>query len=75
MSKCNVYYRPDMGWEPVWYGLWINKVELKQKISWNNTNLKVLFYIDNDSFLQDNKNETEPVWLSPVFAIFQAPPM
>ena len=24
--------------------------------------------------LQYDKNETEPVWLSPVFAIFQAPP-
>ena len=24
--------------------------------------------------LQSDKNETEPVWLSPVFAIFQAPP-
>ena len=22
---------PDMGLEPVWYGLWINKVELKRK--------------------------------------------
>ena len=24
--------------------------------------------------LQSDKNETEPVWLSPFFAIFQAPP-
>ena len=24
--------------------------------------------------LQYDKNETEPIWLSPVFAIFQAPP-
>ena len=24
--------------------------------------------------LQYDRNETEPVWLSPVFAIFQAPP-
>ena len=32
MSKCNMYYRPDMGWEPVWYGLWINKAELKENL-------------------------------------------
>ena len=31
MSKCNMYYRPDMAWEPVWYGLWINKAELQKK--------------------------------------------
>ena len=29
MTKCNVYYWPDMGWELVWHGLWINKAELK----------------------------------------------
>ena len=29
---------------------------------------------DYDSFLYDDKNETEPVWLSPFFAIFQTPP-
>ena len=27
------------------------------------------------TLLYDDKNETEPVWLSPIFAIFQAPPM
>ena len=32
MSKCNMYYWPDMGWEPVWYGLWINTAELKENI-------------------------------------------
>ena len=42
MLKCNLYYRPDMGWEPVWHRLWINKAELKQKISRNTSNLKVL---------------------------------
>ena len=28
MIICNLYYRPDMGWEPVWYGLWIKMAEL-----------------------------------------------
>ena len=32
MSKCNVYYWPDMGWEPVWHGLWINKAEFKENL-------------------------------------------
>ena len=74
MWKWNMYYRPDMGWEPVWHGLWINKVELTQKISWHNSDLKVLLSSNYQYlFLHDDKNETEPVWLSPVFAIFQAP--
>ena len=33
-------------------------------------NLKVLFKIDNVFSSQYDKNETEPVWLSPVFANF-----
>ena len=28
---------------------------------------------DQQYLLHQDKNETEPVWLSPVFAIFQAP--
>ena len=32
MSTSNMYYRPDMGWEPVWYGLWINKAEFKENL-------------------------------------------
>ena len=31
MMKYNMYYRPDMGWEPVWYGLWINMAELTKE--------------------------------------------
>ena len=75
MQKCNMYYRPDMGWEPVWYGLWINKAELTKKISRNKSNLKVATFLRLPKFIFHNdKNGTEPVWLSPVFAIFQAPP-
>ena len=40
--------------------------------------LKVLFSLDYHKNFKNyssyDKNETEPVWLSPVFAIFQAPP-
>ena len=32
MLKCNMHYRPDMGWEPVWHGLWINKAEFKENL-------------------------------------------
>ena len=70
-----MYYRPDMGWEPVWHGLWINKAELTKE------NLPKQLKLKGANFLRlskcifpNDKNETEPVWLSPVFAIFQAPP-
>ena len=77
MWKCNMYYRPDMGWEPVWYGLWINKAELKIENLLKQFKLKGAIFKkknDHDSFLHDDKNETEPIWLSPIFTIFQAPP-
>ena len=75
MTQCNVYYRPDMGWEPVWHGLWINKVELQIENLPKQIRLKgaILLKLFQNTFT-DDKNETEPVWLSPVFAIFQAPP-
>ena len=31
MIICNLYYRPDMGWEPVWYGPWIKMAEVTQE--------------------------------------------
>ena len=31
MIEYNMYYRPDMGWEPVWYGLWIKMAELTKE--------------------------------------------
>ena len=31
MIKYNMYYRPDMGWEPVWHGLWIKMAELTKE--------------------------------------------
>ena len=72
MLKCNVYYWPDMGWEPVWHGLWINKAELKENVL---KPFKFKGAILNEPWflLQDDKNETEPVWLSRIFAIFQSP--
>ena len=71
-----MYYWPDMGWEPVWHGLWINKAELQIENLPKQFKLKGATFQKNDQdyFLHDDKNETEPVWLSPVFAIFQAPP-
>ena len=76
MKQDYMYYRPDMGWEPVWYGLWIKMAELiKENLP--KENLKVLLSLDYPKFQKQfshDKNETEPVWLSPIFAIFQAPP-
>ena len=69
MLKCNVYYRPDMGWEPVWHGLWINKAELKENLL-KQFKLKGAILKGPWLLLQDDKNETEPVWLSHIFAIF-----
>ena len=72
-----MYNRPDMGWEPVWYGLWINMAELTKE-NLPKQNLKVLLSLSlpriSKLFFPHDKNETEPVWLSPIFAIFQAPP-
>ena len=34
--KCDnyvLYNRPDMGWEPVWHGLWIKQGGISEKIS------------------------------------------
>ena len=45
------------------------------KISRTKSDLKVLLSLKLSNLpLHYDKNETEPVWLSPVFAIFQAPP-
>ena len=72
MLKCNVYYRPDMGWEKVWHGLWINKAELKENLP-KQFKLKGAILKWPWLLLQDDKNETEPVWLSHIFAIFRPP--
>ena len=49
--------------------------EFKRKSPEKKINLKGAFpkNAHGHSF-QEDKNETEPVWLSPVFAIFQASP-
>ena len=73
MSKCNMYYRSDMGWEPVWHGLWINKVELEENLP-KQFKLKGAILKMTMTFpYNTTKMRQNPFWLSPIFAIFQAP--
>ena len=68
---------------PAWHGLrtgltWtVNKHgRIQRKSPETKSTLKVLFQKKNahGHSIQEDKNETEPVWLSPIFAFFQAPP-
>ena len=77
MIKYNMYYRPDMGWEPVWYGLWIKMAEITKKISRNIIQLKGALFLriitNFQNYSPHDKNETEPVWLSPFLPFFRPP--
>ena len=79
MRKDNMYYRPDMGWEPVWYGLWINMAELiKENLRKKIKNLKVLLSLDYQEFQnyfssRQKRNRTRLAL--PRFCHFSGPPM
>ena len=53
--------------------------EITKKISRNIIKLKGALFLriitNFQNYSPHDKNETEPIWLSPVFAIFQPPPM